>query len=41
MPGVSGYPEFPLLFTTYAQLFPDTLYPANTHLDTMFCQIAL
>lgn len=40
MPGIRDSPEFPLLFAAYAQLFPDTLDPANAHLDAVLCQIA-
>jgi hypothetical protein len=41
MLGVSRSLEFPLLFATYAELFPDTLDPANAHFDTMLRQIVL
>jgi hypothetical protein len=41
MLGVSGSLEFPLLFTTYAEPFPDTPDTANTHPYAMLRQIVL
>jgi len=41
MPGVSGRLEFSLLFTTYAELFPDALDPANAHPDIVLRQVVL
>src|SRR4030066_1802114 len=38
---VGGSFEFPLLLAAYAQLSPNSLYPANSHSDTMRRQIML
>ena len=38
---ISGSFEFPLLYATDAKLFPNTLDPMDTHLDSVLRQIVL